>query len=547
MTHIYQPEVLPFTKEYETLILPIVHSSNHQSTQTLILRQNQLHLNGNIWQAEFDKLIVTPTGRPANPAIKLLNEIIAWYIPKKDGSKKFAGEVFTTSQKYLTSKLSVSEVTIRRNLSFLEKEGWIQREVRHEIIYNKLKRNVIAIHLTTKTISFLLSISSSRVAKNKTTKNNLLPAQICTDNTNTKKDNKINSYEKANFEKNNLENIKSQKSSDTNTKNNKFEKIILTEELALQEQDYDYLRMHSGRTFCNQAIDEILKDLVRKSQTSKIQAKEFYCKQAFLKFFAGWLAREMRQEAKVNLVGFKIMPRRSKEEKEAERYLTEVESRQDDFAETKFRKCIASSFVNTKAWEILTKLGNINIAEEKVKLEFTEFINLTEAEQQTIEKLARQHFITEYIPRGSSIGKLIGDALIKNMDRELYRELGLVEDEDTVGENTEQDVIMVIPKDIKQKTTQLKVGEMTIDDEKWRAVYEKLVLTYGEDVAKSWFMPHKILGKFDDAKMEVTIEASTGFIRDWVDTHYGRTIENIITNLYGKHDVNYVKTVQNML
>ena len=508
--------------------------------QKNISSSTSLSVRGNITPSELDKLVTSPKGRPSRTAIALLAEVINWYLPKKDGSKKFSGNYFTTSQKYLTNKLSASEATIRRNLSFLEKEGWIQREVKHDVIYSKLKRNVIVIHLTTKTINLLFSISPSKPAKKTPIENNVLPSQICTHNTNIKKDNKVNSYEKARFEKNNLESIKPQKLPITNTAvRNKFEKVILDDAIVLYEQDYDYLRRTSGRNFSNQGIDEFLKDLIRKSGNGKIKAKAFYCRQAFLKFFAGWLAREMRHEDRVNTVGFKIMPRDSREEREAEKYLNEVEDRQDDLSETKFKKQIASSFVNTKAYEILTKLGNIHIHQDKVKLEFREFINLTDAERQRLEELAKQHFITDYLPKGLGIGKLIGDAIIKNMDREL----GLVEDEDTAGENSEQDVTIIIPKEEKQQTNQPKVGDIEIKDEKWREVYNKLKATYGEDIAKSWFAPNKIAGKFDDTKSEVIIQASTGFIRDWVDTHYGRAIENIIKNLFGKHDVTYVKLI----
>ena len=60
----------------------------------------------------------------------------------------------------------------------------------------------------------------------------------------------------------------------------------------------------------------------------------------------------------------------------------------------------------------------------------------------------------------------------------------------------------------------------------WGRVRKKLIGIYGEITDHNWFS--KLTANINEERREIKLKASTDFVKDWIETNYFDTIENIV-------------------
>ncbi len=60
----------------------------------------------------------------------------------------------------------------------------------------------------------------------------------------------------------------------------------------------------------------------------------------------------------------------------------------------------------------------------------------------------------------------------------------------------------------------------------WGRVRKKLIGIYSEITDHNWFS--KLTANINEERREIKLKASTDFVKDWIETNYFDTIENIV-------------------
>jgi chromosomal replication initiation ATPase DnaA len=75
---------------------------------------------------------------------------------------------------------------------------------------------------------------------------------------------------------------------------------------------------------------------------------------------------------------------------------------------------------------------------------------------------------------------------------------------------------------------QNKIEKSTLPAGIWGRVRKKLIEIYGEATDRNWFS--KITANIDEGRKEIKLQAATNFCKDWIETNYFHTIEQVVND-----------------
>lgn len=207
---------------------------------------------------------------------------------------------------------------------------------------------------------------------------------------------------------------------------------------------------------------------------------------------------ELRDAAAISSNNFKIkanLTDQETENKNIEKFLANIEYSKETCPLWRFKKKIATGlFPNEIAFTILTNLRQVKVEEDKLILELTKYIELSNDERDKIIQAA------------------------KNSD--LY---------DQITETEQLEIKM--PK--YQNNYQSKKGGENVNNYKailpdniWGMVRKKLIGKFGYAIDKNWFS--KLESDLNEERKELIIKAPSNFYKDWVNNNYYQDIENFV-------------------
>lgn len=423
------------------------------------------YFTGNLIPNSWYKEITTKSGNPDLAAIALLAEIVYWYRPAKDGTKKFQDDIWQTSYDYFEEKFGYNRQKIRRTFVKLEQMKIILREVRNIKHYGQKFGNVLFIHLLDN--SYLgnkplnKGIADNKKISSINIKNDTPLLQNCSDNIDIEIKKEKNRSIVRNLEKGESRNFIAKK-------------MKLIDFHPLKDSDIEIIQKASGREFDLNATNEILLSMARKLQTHIFKSR-----QSFFKYMAKALEGELRQAEKVNNNSFKISSNMDDEEKEArekERFMVEIENSLCNNALTKLKKKIVGKFEITRAYDLLQSLSMEEKKNENYILCFDSAANLLENEKEIILEEAKFLF-------GDKISILDVGSIPKKQDK-------------------------------KENSENLEIKSPKI----WKKVRNNAKKNFGENIDKSWFS--RMEAEIDIQSQTVNLKADTSFIRDWMEVNY---------------------------
>ena len=85
--------------------------------------------------------------------------------------------------------------------------------------------------------------------------------------------------------------------------------------------------------------------------------------------------------------------------------------------------------------------------------------------------------------------------------------------------------IIMPAKTITPSIDQKEIKKSLLPAGMWGRVRQSLVEAYGESTDRNWFS--KLTANINEERREIKLKASTDFVKDWIETNYFDTIENI--------------------
>lgn len=418
---------------------------------------------GNVIPNNWYKEITTKSGNPDLPAITMLAEIVYWYRPSKNGSKKFQNDIWQTSYNHFETKFGYNRQKLRRTFVRLEELKLIRREVRTIKHYGQKFSNILFIRLldnsllgskpVKKDIAPYKKISTSGI------KNDIPLLQNCSDNIDikTKKEN-------------NRSNVKKLEEKEKNISVSKK----LMDFHPLSNSDIEILNRQSRRGFDLNSTNEILLSMAK-----KLTNHVFRSKQSFLSYMSKALAGELRQATKINNKSFRINTNKDEFEKNNERkekFLVEIENSLCNNYVTTIKQKISGNFELNRAYDMIKTLNSIKHNGKEYEIYFDKMIKLSSDEKQIILREAR--FI---------LGQDV-----------------------SIRETLEQEGTKIVQN---QKTPNFKETSNS-----WVKIRKKAKENFGDEIDKSWFS--RINPEIDQKNQSVVLKADTSFIRNWIETNY---------------------------
>ena len=484
--------------------------------------------------------IVDIEGKPDLPCIMILSEIFGWFrnLPKSKtyySTGKSLPELvngkLAISYDFLANKLNLQKERIRRKLVKLENASIISRDVKNIAIKDGSRINQLYISIDLEffkscfrnpdfdirvrnnafasggSAAFASSTQSGgeHIRKNIQNRSMNLVSVESKNKSNFINNNSVNSVEGAG-DKKALELPSC--TSKTQKPWNQNKKRQLADFYPLSEEDCSILQRNSGREFSLNATNEILLDM-----SKRLGDKSFYSKQSFINYMAKCLSYEMRDAVKINNTNFRIRANQSKEEREAtteEKYLNKLEYSLQVSPEWHFKKKLAAVLERSKAYHLLTSYKQLIIEQNGVcRLVLDKPVNLTAHEQEIIlSQLQASH-------TGAAGGVQINKLNITTSRTTAYNA-------SSSGSNQNK------PKEGGADSNKPDIETPELPHNIWGTIRSSLIEHHGQSgvaLDNHWFS--KLNASVDTVNKNITLQAPTNFMKDWVQSQYSCLIDKI--------------------
>jgi hypothetical protein len=467
-------------------------------------------LTGNVTPNDWYEKFTNSRGKPDLSLISVLSEIIYWYRPKrmKDNQtgnityvNKFLGDAWQTSYEHFEKKFGFNREKLRRIFVKLEQMGICYREFRNIKLRGQTYNNRLFIHLSSQ---FLDSCTNSKKAAK--FENHVKP-----DFSESKREGGSPHFGGDYLiDKENENNIFKNRSTESNFYKNTFEKeapikkVIrfdgneakkLKDFYPLNKEDCYKLQSLSGRAFSLNSMNEILLDM-----SKRLTDRYFKSKKAFLNYMGKVFCHEKRDAVKINNDNFKIRNNLNSKEIEAEereKYLSKIEESKEISYEWQLKKKLASKLQTEIAYKLLKSFKTIDVNNGTCNLYLSKYLELTDTEEKIILKEVQA----------------------------TYQQLNCADE----GLGRIERLKIVMPVMIATMSIdQNKIEKSTLPAGIWGRVRKKLIEIYGEATDRNWFS--KITANIDEGRKEIKLQAATNFCKDWIETNYFHTIEQVVND-----------------
>ena len=470
-------------------------------------------LTGNITPHDWYEKFTNSRGRPDLSLISVLSEIVYWYRPKriKDNQtgnvnyiNKFIGDAWQTSYEHFEKKFGFNREKLRRIFVKLEQMGICYREFRNVKLRGQTYNNRLFIHLSSQ---FLSSYTNNKkFAELKTHENHVKP------DFSALKREEVSPHFRGDhlIDNENKNNLLQNRSTESNFYKNSFEKeesikkVIrfnrneikeLKDFYPLNKDDCYKLQSLSGREFSLNSMNEILLDM-----SKRLTDRYFKSRKAFLSYMGKVFCHEKRDAIKINNDNFKIRNNQTLEEiedKEREKYLSNIEESKEISSEWQLKKKLASRLEAEKAYKLLKSFEGIDVNNGICSLYLSKHLELKDIEQ----KIILQEVQATY-QQLNFTGERLG--------------------------HIESLKIIMPAKMIATSIDQNKIKKSSLPSGTWGRVRQSLIESYGEATDRNWFS--KLTAIVDEEKKEIKLKSPNVFVKDWIKTNYFDTIEKIVNN-----------------
>jgi hypothetical protein len=281
----------------------------------------------------------------------------------------------------------------------------------------------------------------------------------------------------------------------------------------LTKEDASRLQSLSGRDFSLNAMNEILLDM------SKRLDNTFSSKAQFMVYFGTCLRFEMRDAVKTGNDNFRIKanitPINQKEiekAKQIEQYLAEVEQKEITHVcpENQLKSRLANVLESLRIYELLSNIKDFVVIGGIVKIYLRAECELSEHEQNVI--------LTQV------------QSIYSSPDIEIERVEYVVENVCKQVKGYDE---------VRTKSTPIM---LTLQQGIWGDICRKLIETSGIHVYNNWFS--RLTPIIDEQNRTIELKSPNSFVKQWIETNYGDTIQEISKNLRFDLKVIYLKIRQ---
>jgi hypothetical protein len=268
----------------------------------------------------------------------------------------------------------------------------------------------------------------------------------------------------------------------------------------LTKEDAGKLQSLSGRDFTLNAMNEILLSM------SKRLDNRFCSKAQFMAYFGKCLRFEMRDAVKTGNDNFyikeNIMPITQREitkTKQIEQYLAEVEQKAIDHVcpENQLKARLANTLEPLRSYELLSNIKDFEVFGNTMIIHLRNPIELSSHDKNII--LSQIQCIYATVEKKIEIAEYV----VENSSQQINGQRGV-----------EIKVTANIP---------------TLQKDAWGDICHRLIDIYDEYVYRNWFSKLKVF--VDESDKFITLEAPNTFVKQWVESTYGETIQKIAKNL----------------
>jgi hypothetical protein len=268
----------------------------------------------------------------------------------------------------------------------------------------------------------------------------------------------------------------------------------------LTKEDGSKLQSLSGRDFSLNAMNEILLDM------SKRLDNRFCSKAQFMAYFGKCLRFEMRDSVKTGNDNFRIKANVTSTEqteitkaKQIEQYLAQVEQRAISHVcpENQLKARIANVLEPIRSYELLSHIKDFAIIGSIVRIYLRAECELSKYEKDVV--------LTQV------------QSIYSSPDIEIEKVEYVVEN--VCKQVNGYDEVRTKPIPIMP----------TLQQSIWGDICRKLITIYGVHIYNNWFS--KLVPIIDEEARTIELKAPNSFILQWIETHYGEGIINIIKKL----------------
>jgi len=255
------------------------------------------------------------------------------------------------------------------------------------------------------------------------------------------------------------------------------------------------LRSNCGRDFTDRAIREIVKAV---SRSKKGSAAFFYHIKGFVSYLSKILIFEKRDSVKTSDANYYITANQTneeREEREQEKYLTEVEYSLQVSPEWHLKKKLASVLERSKAHNLLTAYKSLDIKENRAIIHLRKHVELSEMDKDIIlQKVQATH---ESIDNDGNYQQ------IKSL------ELVMPDKSTTSFTTTRPDQTLPERHGIWGKI---------------RETFARSFASGGDDLDKAWLS--RLDAKINKEQKTIILESPSEFIKYWVENNYLECIKD---------------------
>jgi DNA-binding Lrp family transcriptional regulator len=522
-------------------------------------------------------------------AIRLLSEIIYWYLPKKkkndyedEGSAqphKFLGNAWQTSYEYLEQKLGFKREKLRRNLVKLEQLGLIKRELRTVEFRGQTYNNRLFIHLNPGVVKAPTSSNlyhQYKKSSSSTSDNSSYDAQNSFfglkgegglprfgGETQYNRYNRINNIRNrsmggSNFLENSNSNLETSSFSITETTSKEEypsrnltastdkESIYgltkpslsisrersrsLKDFYPLSTEDCSKLQDLSGREFSLRAMNEILLDM-----SERLKDRFFRTKKGFLSYMSKAFKYEMRDALKVSNETFRIKRNSKIEDQDIQEQLKNDE---ETTRQEKYLTELESRREVTAEMHLKKKLACVLEKSKAYKL-------LTAYKFGKRVGEGYELYLSRAVPELTEHDKkLILEQVKATQERvdfgriglELITSLKIIEERPKTLEISGRDISMIPEQVFGQMTSKEIAEKLRGQGSIWNQTRAGLIeylndhKDSGKWIDRNWFS--KLEAEENEEQKTIKLKAPTSFIVRWISDNYASLMKRIIAD-YG--------------
>jgi hypothetical protein len=261
------------------------------------------------------------------------------------------------------------------------------------------------------------------------------------------------------------------------------------------------LRSNCGRDFTDRAIREIVKAV---SRSKKGSAAFFYHIKGFVSYLSKILIFEKRDPVKISDTNYYITANQTneeREEREQEKYLTEVEYSLQVSPEWHLKKKLASVLERSKAYNLLTAYKSLDIKENRAIIHLRKHVELSSMDKDIImQQIQATH--EKIDDQGNYL-------LIDSLELEM-------------------------PDKNTPHAASFSAGQSYPKREGvWGKIRETFATYFGSEgdaIDKSWLS--RFNAKINEEENTIELQAPSAFVKEWVNNNYLEYVESA-TNVNG--------------